>query len=74
MKTNYLPNNLPFLPGNTYADPTITRYHKTQLLGIKDNTITEKTVNLAENVNPDLLESMREGVPSHLTGIPTRAQ
>lgn len=42
MKTSYLPNNLPFLPGNTYADPTITRYHKTQLLGIKDNTITGK--------------------------------
>lgn len=74
MKTSYLPNNLPFLPGNTYADPTITRYHKTQLLGIKDNTITEKTVNLAENVNPDLLESMREGVPSHLTGIPNRQE
>ena len=30
-------------------------------------------MNLAENVNPDLLESMREGVPSHLTGIPARA-
>ena len=29
MKTN----GLPFLPGNVYADPTITRYHKTQLLG-----------------------------------------
>jgi len=27
------------LPGNVYADPTVTRYHKTQLLGIKDNTI-----------------------------------
>jgi hypothetical protein len=40
MKTNFLPNKLPFLPGNTYADPTITRYHKTQLLGIKDGTIT----------------------------------
>jgi len=46
MKTNFLPNKLPFLPGNTYADPTITRYHKTQLLGIKDGIITEKTVNL----------------------------
>ena len=31
-----LPNNLPFLPGNVYADPTITRYHKTQLLGVRD--------------------------------------
>ena len=34
----------------------------------------EKTVNLSENVNPDLLESMREGVPSHLTGIPNRRE
>lgn len=42
MKTNYMPNQLPFLPGNTYADPTIQRYHKTQLLGIKDGTITGK--------------------------------
>ncbi len=24
-----LPSQLPFLPGNSYADPTITRYHKT---------------------------------------------
>jgi hypothetical protein len=58
MKTNYMPNQLPFLPGNSYADPTITRYHKTQLLGIKDGTICEKTVNLQENVNPDLIMSM----------------
>jgi hypothetical protein len=29
-------------------------------------------VNLQENVNPDLLTSMREGVPSQLTGIPVR--
>jgi hypothetical protein len=86
MKSSYLPNQLPFLPGNSYADPTITRYHKTQLLGIRDGTITgksfrrhfynlffkyaEKTVNLQENVNPDLLKSMREGVPGQLTGIP----
>jgi hypothetical protein len=69
MKTNYLPNQLPFLPGNTYADPTITKYHKTQLLGIKDGTICEKTVNLQENVNPDLVASMTQGVPSQLTGI-----
>ncbi len=37
-----LPNQLPFLPGNVYSDPTITRYHKTQLLGIKDGTIQGK--------------------------------
>ena len=42
MKSSYLPNQLPFLPGNSYADPTITRYHKTQLLGIRDGTITGK--------------------------------
>jgi hypothetical protein len=37
-----MPQSLPFLPGNVYGDPTITRYHKTQLLGIKDGTITGK--------------------------------
>ena len=35
---------------------------------------TEKTVNLQENVNPDLLKSMREGVPGQLTGIPSRKE
>lgn len=74
MKTNFLPKDLPLLPGNTYADPTITRYHKTQLLGIKDHTICEKTVNLQENVNPDLLTSMREGYSAKLDGIPSRSQ
>jgi hypothetical protein len=74
MKTNYLPNQLPFLPGNTYADPTINRYHKTQLLGIKDGTITEKTVNLQENVNPDLIASMTQGVPSQLSGVRGRGE
>lgn len=68
MKTNYLPKDLPMLPGNTYADPTITRYHKTQLLGIKDGTICEKTSNLQENVNPLLLGSMREGVAGPVAG------
>lgn len=29
MKTTTASNQLPFLPGNVYADPTITRYHKT---------------------------------------------
>ncbi len=43
MKTTSMPQSLPFLPGNVYGDPTITRYHKTQLLGIKDGTITGKS-------------------------------
>jgi hypothetical protein len=30
----------------------------------------EKTTSLQENVNPDLLTSMREGNPLKLTGIP----
>jgi len=29
MYTANLPKNLPYLPGNVAADPTITRYHKT---------------------------------------------
>ena len=34
MFTQNLPKTLPYLPGNVAADPTITRYHKTQLLGL----------------------------------------
>ena len=41
MTTN-LPKQLPFLPGNSYADPTITRYHKTQLLGVRDGHMQGK--------------------------------
>ena len=41
MTTN-LPKQLPFLPGNSYADPTITRYHKTQLLGVRDGAMLGK--------------------------------
>jgi len=118
MRTTNLPSQLPYLPGNTYADPTITRYHKTQLFGVKQGTvcgksqnsnfppkiapcngcslfqtnyekfakvaskliyslfvgcltlcdvcmcvIVEKNVYLKENVDQDLLKSMREGAP-----------
>ena len=37
-----LPKNTPFLPGMSYADPTITRYHKTQLLGVTNGIQTGK--------------------------------
>lgn len=37
-----LPSQLPFLPGNSYADPTITRYHKTQLLNVRDGAMQGK--------------------------------
>ena len=42
MQRSNMPASLPMLPGNVYADPTVTRYHKTQLLGVKDNTIVGK--------------------------------
>ena len=44
MQRTNLPAKLPMLPGNVYADPTVTRYHKTQLLGIKDGTIRGKSL------------------------------
>lgn len=72
MSTQNLPNSLPFLPGNIYADPTITRYHKSQLLNIKDGSVQEKTVGLQETINQDLLTSMREGSTAGLTGMPQR--
>jgi len=61
------------LPGNVHADPTVTRYHKTQLLGIKDNTICEKTISLKEERDDSILNNLREGAPQGLTGVPKRA-
>jgi len=51
MKATNLPQSLPMLPGNVYADPTVTRYHKTQLLGYKDGTVQEKTTCLQEKID-----------------------
>lgn len=45
MQSKNLPSQLPFLPGNIYADPTITRYHKTQLLNVRDGAIQGKLQN-----------------------------
>ena len=59
MKPTNLPSTLPFLPGNSYADPTITRYHKTQLLGIKDGIITGKQPTTEINRENHLLEGGR---------------
>lgn len=73
-KGPHLPSSLPFLPGNTAQDPTITRYHKTQLLGVKDGTIVEKTTALKEGSDRALLRSMYEGNPLKLTGIPVRKE
>lgn len=72
MTTTNLPKNLPYLPGNVYADPTVTRYHKTQLLGVRNGVQTEATTSLQEAVNPDLLASMRSGDATGLTGMPQR--
>jgi hypothetical protein len=84
MNTTSLPKQLPFLPGNTYADPTITRYHKTQLLAVKLGAMLgktkhskltqwiEKTTTLKEEIDNELIRSMRDGDPLKLTGIPAR--
>ena len=120
MKGANLPGTLPMLPGNVYADPTITRYHKTQLLGVKDGAIQgkcmaektglaggqrrlepipgreslqkgrrppslnlthtrhvsilsiEKTINLKEDVDQTLIQSMRQGGVTNLSGVPRR--
>lgn len=59
MRQSNMPASLPMLPGNVYADPTVTRYHKTQLLGVKDGAICEKTTTLNEPVDMTILSSMQ---------------
>lgn len=50
MQPKNLPSQLPFLPGNVYQDPTITRYHKTQMLGVRDGSMLGK-LHLISNVS-----------------------
>ncbi len=52
LKAGGLPSQLPFLPGNSYADPTITRYHKTQLLGVRDGTMLGKCTQPVQATSP----------------------
>lgn len=61
------------LPGNIYADPTVTRYHKTQLLGVKDGTMCEQTKALAEPITQEMMCSMRSGAATTFTQVPKRA-
>lgn len=39
---DFKPTQLPYLPGNVYDDPTVTRYHKKQLLNVKDGACLGK--------------------------------
>ena len=48
---DFTPKQLPFLPGNSYADPTITRYHKAQLLNVKDGAVQGKLFQLIRRAN-----------------------
>ena len=43
-----------------------------QLLFLQLTISTEKTTALSETVDPELLASMREGVPGTLEGVPKR--
>ena len=39
---NCVSKDLPLLPGNVYADPYVTRHHKTQIMGLTNGVITGK--------------------------------
>lgn len=56
MKVN-LPSQLPMLPGNSYDDPTVTRYHKSQLLNYKDGSCQETNTLAMPEVNTDILNA-----------------
>lgn len=59
----HLPIDLPNLPGNGRQDPMVTRYHKTQVFGFNNSANYEKTTAWKENIDPNILKSMREGAP-----------
>jgi hypothetical protein len=65
MNTTGMSKQLPFLPGNSYADPTITRYHKTQLLGVRDGAMLGKIINISLKFLKRRLSTSRRKLTPH---------
>ena len=54
---------LPFLPGNSFRDPTQTSFHKSQTLGYK-NGYTVPVVGSANPLNDEELEELMKLQPA----------
>ena len=63
---------LPFLPGNTFTDPTKASHHKTQTLGYK-NGYSIPTITNANSLSDENLELLVQSNPSLTYGKTTQA-
>lgn len=62
-----LPKTVPLLPGFQFTDPLKQNFHKTQQFAVVNGTNTEKEKFIQEDVDYELLGSMKYNAPPNLT-------
>jgi len=62
-----LPKTVPLLPGFQFTDPLKQNFHKTQQFAVVNGTNCEKEKFIAEDVDYDLMASMKSNPPQNLT-------
>jgi hypothetical protein len=62
-----LPKTVPLLPGFQFTDPLKQNFHKTQQFAVVNSTNTEKEKFIAEDVDYDLLASVKYDAAPNLT-------
>jgi hypothetical protein len=62
-----LPKTVPLLPGYQFTDPLKQNFHKTQQFAVVNGTNCEKEKFIKEDVDYDLLASMKYDAPPNLT-------
>jgi hypothetical protein len=62
-----LPKTVPLLPGFQFTDPLKQNFHKTQQFAVVNGTNCEKEKFIEEDVDYDLLASMKYNAPQNLT-------
>lgn len=62
-----LPKTLPLLPGLRFEDHTGENHHKTQQFSVVNNTHCEKSNFVKEEIDQNLIDSLRMKTPLNLT-------
>lgn len=62
-----LPKTVPLLPGFQFTDPFKQNFHKTQQFAVVNGVNREKENQIQEEVDYDLLSSMKYSQPPNLT-------
>ena len=74
MKGDHIPTQVPYLPGNLFNDPYKQKFNKQHVFDKSNFIQTECTKNMKEEIDQNLISSMKEGIPKTLEGVPKREE